>query len=134
VAVFAIDGQVADDDPAPQARAKRQHDNAVILLAAADPKFAVSRGVGVVGERRGQAEGAGHFIANREIVPVRQIVRLEEHAARDVHGPGRTKADGCDVADRQANTCQHLINRRPGAFYRVARPALLFGRNLGMRE
>src|SRR4029453_6959145 len=76
VAVFAIDREIADNDPAAHARTERQEDNAVVLLPAADPRLAVGSGICVVCKCRRQAECLGHAVANREIVPMRQIVRL----------------------------------------------------------
>src|SRR5205807_601000 len=79
VAVFTIDREIADDDSAADARTEREHHDAVIFLPAADPRFAERGGVGIVGKRDRQAERLGYAIANRKVMPVRQIVWLKKH-------------------------------------------------------
>ena len=49
VTVFAIDGEVANDDAAPDAGAERQKHDAVIDLSTADTEFTIRGCVGVVG-------------------------------------------------------------------------------------
>ena len=47
----------------------------------------------VVGERDRQAAVVAHPIADRKIVPARQIDRAEQHSRRHIHRAGRTEAD-----------------------------------------
>ena len=83
VAVLAVEAKVADDNSAADARAQREQHHAVEIAAGADPKFAVSGRVGVVGKSDRQAAMVAHPVAQWKIVPAFEVGRFQELCRRE---------------------------------------------------
>src|SRR5438093_1320605 len=69
VTMLALEDHVPDYDSAADTGAEREKHHAVDVAAGADPEFTVSRCIGVVLERRRNAENVLHVIAHRYIAP-----------------------------------------------------------------
>ena len=79
----------------------------------AGPVFAVGRGVGVVLKDRLLLQLLRKQIADRQMIPSRQVGRLEKHPAREVHCARRAEPDPGDPVPGQS-TGRHRAAARFG--------------------
>ena len=107
--MLAFDNHVVDDNPAADARAQSPKHQAGHIAGGPDPILAIGGGVGVVLENRRFVELVGHQLADGQIVPARQIVRMQQHPAGNVHRAGRGHADGGDFIPTHAAGGDGLI-------------------------
>ena len=116
--VRAADQVIVDDDPAADTRAERHQHEAVMIAAAADPKLAVCRGVGVIDQRDRDADVIFEQCRDRRIVPSRQIVRADQLARLGIDHPRNAHADSCDVMQRQPQRIDDAADGRVQALKR----------------
>ena len=109
--VFAFDERIADDDPAADAGAEREKNEAVVLLCRARPELAVSGRVRIVRKRDGHTDVVAHAIANRKIPPAGQIAGPQDHALANIHRPRRREAGANDSASLNASFLNQLLAR-----------------------
>ena len=92
VAVPTLDDPAPLDDPAADPRAEREHDEALGAPPGPRPVFAISGGVGVVLKNRRLVQRSGEAVADREILPPRQVRRVQQNPGVNVHRAGGTEA------------------------------------------
>ena len=93
-AVFAIDQQVVNHNPATHPGAEGEKDQAVIVGRRTGPEFTKSRGIRIVGKGHRAVQGFAQSVANRKMPPARHVGGLENHSLLDVHRPGSPQPDG----------------------------------------
>src|SRR5208337_1545008 len=102
MAVPALDDPALVDDSAADARAQGEEYEAARVPPRAGPVFAVGRGVGIVLQDRLLVQLLRKQIADRQMIPSRQVGRLEKHPAREVHCARRAEPDPGDLVPGQA--------------------------------
>src|SRR6185295_8145708 len=88
-----------DDDAAADSRAEREPDNVLRALRGAPPPFTVDGAVGVIVERRGEAQSLADAIAQRHVRPA-EVRRQQHDALLGVEWAGRADADALHLLSR----------------------------------
>lgn len=134
VTVASLDDRAVDDDSAPDSRSQREHHQAVSVPARASPVFAKCSRVAVVLEHDRLAQPIGEQLADRQVVPPRQVGWVEQHPRLEVHGPGRPQPDCGDPIPVEPGRGDGLLARGNQVVNAHARPVLGLGRDADRRE
>src|SRR3989440_912118 len=88
-----------DDDAAATPRAERESDDVRRATRGSPPPFPVDRAVGVIVERRGEAQSLADTVAQRHVRPTK-VWRQQHDARLGVERPWRADSDALDLLAR----------------------------------
>jgi hypothetical protein len=93
-AILTFDQHPIQNDPTADSGSQCEHHHTVLFATSTNPKFSVSRRIGVIRIGAALAASLTDSVSNRKILPMRHVWWINNPATTKILGARRAKPDG----------------------------------------